>query len=111
VADVVVVVVGPWLVVIPAMSGGIVSGQLLYTVDPRWWPITWVFEVLPLFFFVGGFANYVSYHAQTDAGRRRHSFHARRFNRLLRPTLVFLGLWVAIEALLHIDRRPCGRAR
>ena len=95
-----IVVAGHWLVLIPSISDGVAGGRILYDVDPRFWPLTWVFDVLPLFFFVGGFANFTSYSAR--AGRREgERFHSRRLRRLLEPTLVFLGVWVLFEAALH----------
>jgi fucose 4-O-acetylase-like acetyltransferase len=100
VGGVLVVVAGHWMVIIPHVSGGVAGGTVLYNVDPAFWPLTWIFEVLPLFFFVGGFANYTSYMTARHP-HARSSFHARRLKRLLQPTLVFLGVWVAIELVLQ----------
>jgi hypothetical protein len=97
---VLIVVAAHWLVLIPTVSEGAVGGTILYNIDPAFWPLTWIFDVLPLFFFVGGFANYTSY----TSIRPRHvrgGFHRRRLRRLLQPTMVFLGVWVLIEVALH----------
>lgn len=101
VGGVLVVVAGHWLVLIPHVSGGVAGGNLLYDVDPAFWPVTWIFEILPLFFFVGGFANYTSY-TMPRAGGPHAGFHPRRLRRLLQPTLVFLAVWVGIEVALHV---------
>ncbi|HYM66980.1 MAG TPA: acyltransferase family protein, partial [Patescibacteria group bacterium] len=68
---------------------------------PAFWPLTWIFEVLPLFFFVGGFANYTSYTRPRLTGPQA-GFHERRLRRLLQPTLVFLAVWVGIEVVLNL---------
>jgi len=101
VGGVLVVVAGHWLVVIPRVDGGIASGTILYDVNPAFWPVTWLFEILPLFFFVGGVANYLSY-TRLRAHGPDGSFHSRRLRRLLQPTFVFLGVWAGIEVALHI---------
>jgi hypothetical protein len=88
VASLAVVVAGHWLV-IPSLDGGVLSGRILYEVEPAFWSLTWAFDVLPLFFFVEGFANLTSYAARRGQ-RGDQAFRRRRLHRLLRPTLVFL---------------------
>ncbi len=101
VGSLVVIIAGHWLGVVPTVQGGVIAGLMVYDVDPRYWPATWLFDVVPLFFFVGGFANAVSYRRLREAGRASE-FRSRRLVRLLVPTLVFIGLWLVIEALLAI---------
>ena len=64
--------------------------------------LTWVLQIMPVFFFVGGFSNFVS----LEAGRRRGegvgAYLRRRTARLLRPSLVFLGAWTGLEVVLHL---------
>ncbi|HUY74488.1 MAG TPA: acyltransferase [Candidatus Dormibacteraeota bacterium] len=95
------IVAGHWLGIVPNVQGGVISGVMVYDVDPRYWPATWLFDVIPLFFFVGGFANAISYRRLREAGRASE-FRPRRLARLLVPTLVFIGVWLAIEAVLAI---------
>jgi fucose 4-O-acetylase-like acetyltransferase len=97
---VLVVVAGHWFVVLPYAHEGLMGGTLLYQVQPAFWPLTWIFEVLPLLFFVGGFANHVSYHAgDRPAGA---GFRSRRLRRLLGPTLIFLLAWAAVDVCLQL---------
>ena len=64
---------------------------------PLLWLATWVGQVMPVFFLVGGFANLAAWsHA---AGSSRAFLHPR-LTRLLRPTTVFLGVWAGLEVVL-----------
>ena len=69
---------------------------------------TWFLQVMPLVFFAGGFANSVA--------RRRSSSYlsylVRRLGRLLLPTGVFLGAWLALGiAAEALDPGSAGKAR
>ena len=56
-ASIVVVVLGHWLMAVVIWHGdGIHTGNVIGMV-PRLWLATWVLQVMPIFFFVGGFAN------------------------------------------------------
>lgn len=101
VGGVLVVIAGHWLVLIPYARAGVVGGQILYEVRPEFWPLTWAFNVLPLFFFVGGFANHTSYAARRGPGQHRR-FRSHRLRRLLAPTAAFLGVWLGLEVVLQV---------
>ena len=66
------------------------------------WLATWILQVMPIFFFVGGFSNLVTY----DAFRRRKqttwAFIRSRLERLLWPSLVFFAVWTPVMVALHI---------
>lgn len=66
------------------------------------WLATWVLQVMPLFFFVGGFSNLKTY----DAARRNEEsygdFMRARAGRLLKPTAIFIGIWVIVQIGLHL---------
>jgi len=57
---------------------------------------------MPLFFFVGGFSNLVSYRSVRRRGEPTRAWIRARLARLLRPSLVFLGVWAAIQIPLHL---------
>jgi len=67
-------------------------------VTPGLWLFTWVFQVMPIFFFVGGFSNYVAYRAYRARGDSTGAFIRSRLERLLRPSLVFLAIWTVVLA-------------
>lgn len=61
---------------------------------PGGWLATWVLNVVPLFFVVGGFANLAAW----DASRAdTAAFLRRRLSRLLAPVAVWVTLWLAVE--------------
>jgi len=66
------------------------------------WLATWVLQVMPLFFFVGGFSNLVGWRSAVTSGGTVGGFVAARLRRLMRPTAVFLGVWVIIELVLRV---------
>ncbi len=98
-ASILAVVAGHWLVatVVEAEDG--LEGTNALADLPALRPLTWVFQVMPVFFLVGGFANWQALHPDrgpVDTGR----FLAGRADRLLRPTVVFAAVWLALAAVL-----------
>lgn len=93
------VVCGHWLVAtITRTPHGIEVGNVLSAVDALR-PVTWVFQVMGLFFVVGGFSTRRTIEARPgfDAG----AFFASRTERLLRPTLVFVVAWLLAARVLE----------
>ncbi|MGH2821379.1 MAG: acyltransferase family protein, partial [Actinomycetota bacterium] len=66
------------------------------------WLATWVLQVMPLFFFVGGFSNLKSYEAMRARGLGYRDFMRARVSRLLAPTAVFIGAWIPVQVSLHL---------
>lgn len=66
------------------------------------WLGTWIFQVIPVFFFVGGFSNLVALDATRAKGGTTWTFVRVRAGRLLRPSLVFLGAWTVVEVVMHL---------
>src|SRR5262245_14027741 len=62
VASLAVLVLGHWLMaVITVDAAGRVGVGNLLALEPRLQPLTWAFQVMPVFFFVGGFSHALSY--------------------------------------------------
>jgi fucose 4-O-acetylase-like acetyltransferase len=100
-----VVVLGHWLIAVVSWQGGEVEGTNALAVIPGLWIVTWVLQVMPLFFFVGGAANAWTWSGVVDragsAGPGAYAgFVAGRVTRLLRPTAVFLGIGLAVATVL-----------
>ena len=104
VGSLLVVVLGHWLMVVITPDGQITNAL---AVVPALQPLTWLLQVMPLFFLVGGVA-----HAHTleslerrrpDARGRYAAFFRARAARLLRPTLAFLAVWVAIGVVADLS--------
>ncbi|MFJ9077707.1 acyltransferase family protein [Streptomyces sp. NPDC102278] len=105
------VVLGHWLMAAVGPDG---MGNLLGIV-PDLQPLTWAFQVMPVFFFVGGFSHALSYRSltRTTDGPVYAAFLRVRLRRLLRPTLVFVGVWTALALVVQLagaDRGPLAGA-
>ncbi|QZD95586.1 acyltransferase family protein [Qipengyuania gelatinilytica] len=90
------VVVGHWLVAAPyiAADGEVVGGHLLGILPWTQW-LTWGFQVMPIFFLVGGYSNGVSW-ASTRAKDSHYSdWFASRIQRLINPVFPVLLVWAA----------------
>src|SRR5688500_7775933 len=61
------------------------------------WALTWLLQVMPVFFFVGGFSLLVTWASVKRSGGGYGKFVSRRLKRLLVPTAVILGLALAIS--------------
>lgn len=60
------------------------------------WVLTWLFQVMPLFFFVGGFANLQAYERKQAQGTSMWSFVWSRVKQLALPSLFLVAVWVTI---------------
>jgi peptidoglycan/LPS O-acetylase OafA/YrhL len=96
------VVLGHWLIAIIVWRDGRVSVQNAVGVTSGLWLATWVLQVMPLFFFVGGFSNLKTYEAMRRRRETYRDFMRARAVRLWKPTLVFVGVWAVIQLGLHI---------
>lgn len=93
VGAILVVVLGHWLMAaITFQDGEIVPGHLLELAD---WthPLTWLFQVMPLFFFVGGFSNALSWRSARRRGEVYGSWLRARLRRLALPVVPLLVVW------------------
>ncbi|MFI1186915.1 acyltransferase [Streptomyces californicus] len=103
VASLAAVVLGHWLMAAVTPDG---VGNLLAVV-PALQPLTWLLQVMPVFFFVGGFSHALSYRSllrgrPEGAGHSVYSAFLRaRLQRLLRPTTVFVLVWGAAALLVQ----------
>ena len=95
VASILVVVFGHWLMAaVTIEDGSIVPGHLL---DLASWshPLTWVFQVMPVFFFVGGYANALSWRSARRRGEAYGAWLRARLRRLALPVVPLLVVWGA----------------
>lgn len=69
---------------------------------PLLWAATWLLQVMPLFFFVGGYANAASWDAVRRGGGDWKAFARRRLDRLYRPLVAFVAVWATFEGLMHV---------
>ena len=101
-ASIVAVVFGHWFISINHLERDIFSTTSAVGVTAGLWAGTWLFQVMPVFFFVGGFSNLVTYDSFNRRGESTGAFVRSRVERLLRPSLVFLGFWLVVQVALHL---------
>jgi hypothetical protein len=101
-AAIIAVVFGHWFIGIIHWDGGVIRTTSAVGETSYLWLLTWGFQVMPIFFFVGGFSNYVTYRSYRERGRSRGEFVRSRLDRLLRPSFVFLGIWAVVQIVLHL---------
>ena len=84
------VVLGHWVVIAVTVTDGRLGWTNLLTVERWTHPLTWVFQVMPVVFLVGGYANAASWASHRARGGSASGWVWVRAMRLLRPTAVFL---------------------
>ncbi|MDP9329979.1 MAG: acyltransferase [Actinomycetota bacterium] len=102
-ASILTVVAGHWTIGIIYWRGGVIGTSSAIGVTSWMWLATWVLQVMPIFFFVGGFSNLVAYDAYRRRGDSTWTFVKSRMGRLLRPSLVFFSFWVPVIVALHLS--------
>lgn len=101
VVSIVLVVQGHWLAAALTYHDG-VFGRENPLVDIPWtqW-LTWVFQVVPVFFLIAGYAGAVSWtHWQQGGNGPRQLWLRRRLARVLGPTAVYVALVSAVVLTL-----------
>ncbi len=64
--------------------------------------LTWVFQVMPVFFCIGGFSNAASLDAHWRAGRPTGTWIRARLSRLTSPSAWLAGTWIVVVAFGHL---------
>jgi len=100
-ASILAVVVGHWLVADLSYANGQLSLRSSLAEVPPMWPLTWVFQVIPVFFFVAGAVNGPSWQRCAGRGDGYAAFVMRRIHRVLIPTLVAVSVIALVSALLQ----------
>jgi len=97
----VAVAIGHWVAVAVAVdaNGDLQAGNALAD-DPSLAWMTWVFQVMPLFFVVGGFASAMSLDAHIKRGSGRPAdWIATRLRRMVAPTALLAATWLGVLTL------------
>jgi hypothetical protein len=103
-AAIVVVVLGHWLIAVVTLGpdGSVHATNALAEVPALQW-LTWAFQVMPLFFVVGGFANRAALQRSTAGDYRRS-----RVARLTVPVVPLVIAWLVagpVLGLAGVDRQ------
>ncbi len=96
VASLAVVMLGHWLMAaIEWHDGRLRAANVLEAAPALQW-LTWAFQIMPVFFLVGGFSNTASWTAAQRDAAGYGAWLAGRLTRLVRPVLVFAAVWTAV---------------
>ncbi len=98
--SILIVISGHWLIATAFyVDGNLAQGKLLQSEPWTQW-LTWLFQVMPIFFIVGGYSNAVS----LESARRKQVAYAgwlaARLHRLVAPLLVLLFFWAALAIVM-----------
>ena len=98
--SILIVITGHWLIATAFyVDGNLAQGKLLQSEPWTQW-LTWLFQVMPIFFIVGGYSNAVS----LESARRKQVAYAgwlaARLHRLVAPLLVLLFFWAALAIVM-----------
>ncbi|TNC24647.1 phospholipase [Amycolatopsis alkalitolerans] len=66
------------------------------------WPLTWLTQLAPVFFFAGGRANAAGWQAVLDGGGGYRQYLAHRASWLLRPALIFVVVTLVVPLALEL---------
>jgi len=105
------VVLGHWLISAPYFNDGSPAYSHLLDLAPwsRW--LTWLFQVMPVFFFVGGFSNGVSWESALRKNLSYREWFDARTRRLIGPVLPLLLAWGAMVAVAYSNGVSAGMIR
>lgn len=102
-ASILVVVFGHWLMAAVTVTDGQLEAGHLLELTTWTHPATWILQVMPVFFVVGGFANGVSWRSARRRGEPYGGWLRSRLRRLVLPVVPLLvawglGGWVGLRA-------------
>ena len=91
--SILVVVYGHWLMAAPEVIDGEIRIGHALTDIPWTRGMTWVLQVMPIFFFVGGYSNALGLRSARKKGAAYSQWLRDRLRRLVVPVLPVLALW------------------
>jgi peptidoglycan/LPS O-acetylase OafA/YrhL len=105
-----VVVLGHWLIAVLGFREGEFVGENLLEIFPDVQIATWVFQVMPIFFLVGGYTNALSWESARRRGESFGDWLVARYTRLLRPAIVFVAFWTVLPMIAVAIALPSSMA-
>ncbi len=102
-AAMVAVALGHWAAIAISVGadGELISGNALEFAPSMAW-ITWLFQVMPLFFVVGGFSSAVSLDSHLSKNGRPQDWVAARLRRMAAPATVLAATWLTIIGVASV---------
>jgi hypothetical protein len=103
------VIVGHWLMAVVVIGpGGSVTATNALALLPWLQPLTWLLQVMPVFFLVGGFSHATALASLERRGGTYADFVRSRAGRLLRPTAAFVAVWLVVALLVEVSGSDRG---
>lgn len=102
-ASILVVITGHWLIAALYYHDGKLEPGAILELQPWTQWLTWLFQVMPIFFFVGGYANAVSLEGAARRNLGYAGWLVSRLNRLVSPLIALLVGWAVLAAILHFS--------
>jgi hypothetical protein len=90
------VALGHWIAADVRMVNGSLSGANALDHVRGLHVLTWVFQVMPVFFCIGGYSNAASLDAHHRAGKENASWVRARLLRLTTPSVWLAGTWLTV---------------
>jgi hypothetical protein len=101
--SIIVVIVGHWLIATAYVANGEFEPGHLLKSDPGMQWLTWIFQVMPVFFIVGGYANAVSLESAARKNIPYAAWLFARLNRLIAPLLILVIAWALIALVMSLS--------
>lgn len=103
-ASILFVISGHWLIATAVYDGdtGELNPVALLDIEPWTQWLTWLFQVMPIFFIVGGYSNAVSLESAKRRGTDYAGWLAGRLHRLLTPLLVLILVWAGLSYAMYL---------
>jgi hypothetical protein len=95
-----VVILWHWVLSITHWRDGELVMPNPIDVVPGAWLATWLLQIMPLFFLVGGFANHAGWTSIRRDGGGSREFLGSRLRRLLVPTMAFVVVWAVFDGAM-----------
>jgi hypothetical protein len=92
-ASICAVIVGHWMTPAPVVEDGALRFDHMLAFAPRTQFLTWLFQVMPVFFFVGGYSNAASWSSAQRDGLGTSLWLGKRLKRLLAPIVPLILFW------------------
>ena len=112
-ASLAIVVAGHTLMAVVVWNRGVPRVDNLLRLVPELEPLTWVLQVIPVFFAAGAIANRSSLHTATVRKEPWRIWMWARTRRLARPALYYLVIWIPIvfvlSSVMDAAARPLER--
>lgn len=106
-----VVVLGHWLLAAVVVRDGTLVPNALLNIASWTHPLTWIFQVMPIFFVVGGYSNALSWRSARDKGTGYAGWLTARLRRLGTPVVPLLIVWLVIASVAYALGVPGGTLR